>query len=161
MDKGEFLDKKKQRIAKTIDKYKILSVGPVAGLSFAPICVFTGLSTSCNGIITASLSRVNLSKKNGGSKNSYYDSMMEYITKSRGLKETVQLNKEGCENMFRTIAKSWDVVPASIENGCCARFRGVEKYDIYFYGQDLYIVKGDPVKVYVKTFGKTEWIPFK
>ena len=68
MDKGEFLNKKKQRITKTVDKYKILGVGPVAGLSFAPICVFTGLSTSCNGIITASLSRVNLSKKMGAPK---------------------------------------------------------------------------------------------
>ena len=63
--------------------------------------------------------------------------------------------------MFQTIAKLWDEVPASIENGCCARFCGLEKHDVYFHGQELYIVRGDPVKVFVKKFGTTEWIPFK
>ena len=81
LDNGLFLNQSKKCVVGGVHKkkYNVKNVGEVAALSFPTLCVFTGLCRSKESIMTAMFARVNDSPDKGGSPNSYFNSMNNYI----------------------------------------------------------------------------------
>lgn len=138
---------------------RLKQVGEVASLSFAPLAVFCGLATTEHAINTAKQSPLNTE-----STNSYFHNLKKFMDKHDNQEGQKELNWEKqiyvpyFLRMFRSIAKSWGTVAGSIENGCCATFRGSQKVDVFFRNQDLYILDDLCSLPKVKRYGSDEWV---
>ena len=157
MDLGKFIDQKTRRVILGVHdnkKYNVLHVGPVGGLSFPALCVFTGICKSNNAIQTAKYARINLASNKGGSKNSYWDKMTKYLDYIHGPGKSDEMYYH---RIMTSIASSLGKSQCSIENGCCAQFWFKHKWDSYFCGQDLYRVHPSANTVEVKYFGESDW----
>lgn len=133
---------------------RLLVVGDVASLSFAPLVVFCGLATSVHSVNTAKQSPPNVDTPN-----SYYPKLVDFLVE-HGYEEEEKTKPEKQSSllrMFRSIAKSWGTVGGSIENGCCAAFRRSPKKDVFFANQDLYLLDDLCSHPKVKRYGSDVW----
>lgn len=158
MEAGLFINLSKKVIVSGVHlkKYNVKYVGEVAGLSFPSICVFTGLCKSENSMMSAMFARVNDSSANGGSPNSYFDKMNNYLQQFVD-PDLGKYDKSYYDIASYAISKSWDEVQCSIENAFCARFRSTHKWEVYCKGFDLYTIFPTSPKVQIKRFGSTTW----
>jgi hypothetical protein len=131
---------------------ELAMVGDVAYLSCAPLVVFVGKAKSEQAINTAKQSMINTK-----SKNSYYHVLQQYLDGYDTAEPMMKKDEHFLMRIFRGIAKSWNTVIGSIENGCCATFRTAKKCDIFFYGQELYVLDDTCSKVMVKRYGVDTW----
>lgn len=127
-------------------------VGDVGSLSFAPLVVFCGMASSVHAINTAKQSRVNQHTTN-----SYYEKVTKFLDDHDTAVEKTKKDAKFLMRIFRAIAKSWNDVSGSVENACCAAFREKKPYDIFFRGQDIYILDDLCSYPKVKRYGSYEW----
>ena len=153
MEDGLFVNKSQKSIVAGVDdpEYNVYLVGNVAALSFAPLCVFTGLSKSENSIWTAKFARINMT-----SSNSYCPKLTRWLQQ---FNPETNYDKAYFYRSMKSIATSWIEVPSSIENGCCACFRASMKWEVYFYGHDLYILKPTSDRPLVRKWKSKYWEP--
>ena len=131
---------------------ELAMIDMVGYLSCAPIVVFIGKASSVHAINTAKQSMVNTD-----SKNSYYKDLKDFLNENdRGMPK-MKKDHKFLFRLFKSIAKSWNTVIGSVENGCCAEFRTSKKRDVFFHGQDLYLLNDESSNVLVKPFGACEW----
>ena len=131
---------------------ELAMVGDVASLSCAPLVVFVGKAKSEQAINTAKQAMINTK-----SKNSYYSCLKEYLDGYNKAEPKMKIDEHFILRIFRGIAKSWNTVIGSIENGCCATFRTAKKFDVFFYGQEMYILDDTCSNVMVKEYGVDTW----
>lgn len=131
---------------------ELTMVGTVASLSFAPLVVFTKCARSQEAINTAKQSRVNTT-----SPNTYYNALKELLEKEDDSEFKMKKDDKFVYRLFKAIAKGWETVVGTIENVCCAVFRKKEKYDVFFQGQDLFILDDTSSRVKVKKYNTKEW----
>ena len=127
-------------------------VGEVASISCAPLLVFIGLAKGEHAINTAKQSLVNT--KTG---NSYYHSLVSFLDEHDNAVPKTKKDPKFLLRLFRGIAKSWNTVIGSVENGCCAAFRVAKKCDVYFRGQEIYNLDDSSSNVMAKAFGSETW----
>lgn len=157
LNNGSWLNDKNELI-KNLASYKIKNLGTVGSLSFPSLCCFTGLCVSKEAITTAKSVLPNMIK----SDHSYLTLMKKWL-KELVAKNQMHINIEEAtsenklKRMWKAIAKSMNEVPASIENGTCAMFRGTKRYDIYFHGQSLYNLVEDSDIVRVRDWESDDW----
>ena len=124
----------------------------MASISFPSLCVFTGLATSENALQSARQSLVNMK-----SKNSYIKEMNKYLDQfDDGTYKTIK-DETFYKRIWKAIAKSFNEVFATVENGCCAIFRKQPKIDVFFKGQEMYGLTDSCAYVLVKKYGVAVW----
>ena len=128
-------------------------VGDVGSLSCAPLLVFVGMAKGVHAVNTAKQSLVNTT-----SRNSYYPALKKFLDDHDTAAPKMTKDEDFLIRLFKGIAKSWNTVIGSSENGCCALFRVTKKYDVYFRGQDIYNLDDTSDVVKVKAFGSETWV---
>ena len=156
MESGKFLDQKTKLVVQGIydKRYNVCHVGKVGGLSFPALCVFTGISQSHHSIEAAKYAQVNMQSEEDGSRYSYCNKLTKYLNNVHGEGKSDEIYYH---RTMMSIASSLEEHQSSIENGCCARFRSIYKWDSYFKDHDIYKINKEVNKVQVKTFGTKEW----
>ena len=150
MEKGRYL--RADGVLKNRPGKELAVVGDVASLSCAPLLVFVGIAKSVHAVNTAKQSLVNTT-----SKNSYFPRLRQFLDDHDTAVPKMKKDHDFFIRLFRGIAKSWNTVIGSVENGCCADFRGKKKCDVYFRGQDLYILDDRSSGVGIQRFGSRTW----
>ena len=150
IQKGRFLDQ--SGVINGRPGRDLAMVGDVASISCAPIVMFVGLAEGDHAANTAKQTMVNV-----GTTNSYFPKLQSFLDAHDNGEPKTKKDKEFVVRIGRAIAKSWNDVMGSVENGCCAEFRGKMKCDVFFKGQDLYILDDTSCHVKVKRWGNTDW----
>ena len=150
IEKGRYL--RADGVLKGRPGNELAVVGDVASLSCAPLLVFVGLAKSVHAVNTAKQSLVNTA-----SRNSYFPRLRQFLDDHDTAAPKMKKDQDFFIRLFRGIAKSWNTVIGSVENGCCAVFRGKKKFDVYFRGQDLYNLDDRSSRVLIKKFGSQTW----
>ena len=135
-------------------KFDINGIGHVAGISFPSIAIFCGLCSPTKlAVKTAKQSLINTTTSN-----SYFAELQKFC-KNHNHKKKVNLEQDSpfYRRSMTFIGTSWGEVSSSIENCVCASFRKKQKYDCFFYGQDMYNLQCSNDNVWVKKFGCTTW----
>ena len=155
LEDGDFLDNDGiVKIGLGDKKFGINGIGPVAGISFPSIAIFSGLCSPTKlAVKTAKQSLVNTTTGN-----SYFKELQKFC-REHDHKKRINLEKNSPFYLrsMRFIGTSWGEVSASIENCVCAAFQKKQKYDCFFYGQDMYNLQCSNDDVWVKKFGCTRW----
>jgi hypothetical protein len=154
LDAGEFLNRQTGYLQKRVDAYGIHTIGKIQGLSFASMCVFTGLCKTEHAVSTAKQALCNEPRNGGGSKNSYFDKMQLFM---KQFNDSYVFDPNFFQRAWRTTATSIGETPQACENGSCGNWRSTPKDDVFFPDQELYLLKSSSHSVWVKTFGETKW----
>ena len=133
------------------EKQNVYLVGDVASISFASLCVFTGMATSEYAIQTAKQAVVN-----DKSRNNYWDKLVSFLEESNPT-YTRTIDKDYVKKLWTAVGKSISCAFSTVENSICAIFRKSKKQDTFFKGQSLYTLMETSTVVHVKTYGSNEW----
>jgi hypothetical protein len=154
LEAGGFLDRRTGYLKKRVDAYRVHAIGPVQGLSFASMCVFTGLCRSDAAVSTAKQSLCNGPRDGKGSKNSYFSKMELYM---KQFDPQYNFDTKFFQRTWRAISNSFGENPEACENGSCGNWRAKKKNDVFFKYQELYTLKKNSNSVFVKRFGSDKW----
>jgi len=154
LDDGRFLNPNEDLQLTMANYPSIKSVGPVSGISFASVAVFTGLATTQKAVAAAKGARANLT-----STNNYGKKMIEFMS-GFYIKKKPNFNNDYIVRIWRSIGHSWDETCATVENRCCAAFRKEPKVDAFFKGQDNYTLLISSHCVQRCTYGTICWKQF-
>jgi hypothetical protein len=155
LEAGGFLCPQTGYLQKRVDVYGVHNIGKVQGLSFASICVFTGLCRSAAAVSTAKQALCNGPKGGSGSKNSYFNEMELFM---KQFNPKYDFNAKYFQRTWRAISNSFGENPEACENGSCGNWRAKKKKDVFFENQELYTLKLNSNSVFVKRFGSNQWV---
>jgi hypothetical protein len=140
----------------------LAGLGPITALSFPSLAIFTQLVNTipedsskeskerCDNIINRAITaEVNMTH------------VEKFWNESLQNANAIEMpEKSRWTSIFKALGDRFgNCRPADIESFFCARFRRNIKGDVFFYGQDLYVIKdGRPM---MKRFGQQTWQPLE
>ena len=127
----------------------IPGMGKVNSISFAPLCLFTGLATSDS---KEAIEFACYAGSNTVHTKTFWNDL---------LSQNVVNGEEPTPAVWKKVTTAVGNVKCAqrqtdIEQTFCARYRTIDRADVLFYGQDMYIIQnGVPL---IKKWNTTEWV---